>query len=314
MVARSRDISQQQSLPKVALARSRARRHWGIIPTIVLVGVLLYVTIVIAPLVLSAYHSFTNLSPLRLETKFVGLNNYVALLQDTTALHALLTTLRLSLIVTLGANAGGLSFALLINHPGRFFALLRTLFFIPQVLSAVIVSFVWGIILSGHNGILNILLQQLGVIQKPIAWLGRPDLAFYSLAAVVIWQQIGFCTVVYLAALQGISTEVLEAARMDGANAWQNFWRVIFPLLAPGTTTCVVLLLIISLKLFDQVAVLTAGGPGSATETLAYNIIHVGFTDNRAGYASPLAVVLFVLIAGVSSLMTLYLRSREVEA
>src|SRR5260370_8337050 len=91
MVARSRDISQQQSLPKVALARARARRHWGIIPTIVLAGVLLYVTIVIAPLVLSAYYSFTNLSPLRLETKFVGLNNYVPLLPATHSLHPLPT-------------------------------------------------------------------------------------------------------------------------------------------------------------------------------------------------------------------------------
>jgi len=292
---------------------SRSRNRPGLVAAIVLFGVLLYCTIVIVPLGLSLYYSFTNLSPLRPETRFIGLENYLTLLKDSDSIHSLLTTIRLGLLVTLGANVGGLILALLLNRQGRFFAAMRTIFFIPQILSAVIVSFVWAIILSAHNGILNILLQQVGLLEKSIAWLGRPDLAFYSLTAVVIWQQIGFCTIVYLAALHGIPEDVLDAARIDGANAWQTFWHVNFPLLAPGTTTNVVLLLIISLKLYDQVAVLTSGGPAGSTETLAYNIIRVGFTANRAGYASAMALVLFVLIAAVSTLMTIYLRSREVE-
>ena len=287
--------------------------RWGFVKTIVLVAVLLYAVILIVPLFLSFFYSFTDLNPLYPSTKFVGLQNYADMASDSDFLGALSRTIVLSLNVTIMANVLGLFVALMLNRPSRFYAFLRTLFFIPQVLSGVIVGFIWAIILTTNNGILNILLQQLGLSAENIAWLGKPGLAFMALTVVIIWQQMGFCVVVYLAALQGIPQDLVEAATIDGANRWNVFRNVTFPLLAPGVTVNVVLLLIISLKIYDQVAVLTAGGPGGQTETLAYYIVRITFTSNEAGYGSAVALVLFFLIAITSVILTGVLRKREVE-
>ncbi len=118
---------------------------------------------------------------------------------------------------------------------------------------------------------------------------------------------------IYLSALQGVPNDLKEAAQIDGANRWQQFWHVTWPLIAPGVTINMVLILIIAFKLFDQVAVLTAGGPGGATETLSYYIVRMGFTKNRTGYASAMAVVLFLIIALISSISVGFLKKREVE-
>ena len=124
---------------------------------------------------------------------------------------------------------------------------------------------------------------------------------------------LGFCTVVYLASLQGIPKDLTEAAAIDGANRWQRFWNVTWPLLAPGVTINMVLLLIITFKLYDQVAVLTGGGPGGRTETLSYYIIRIAFNGNQLGYASAMAVVLFVTTAVISGVVVGRLKRREIE-
>jgi multiple sugar transport system permease protein len=175
----------------------------------------------------------------------------------------------------------------------------------------VIVSFIWKIILV-DRGLLNIVLHQLGLIEKNIHWLGDPRIAFYSVVLVVTWQLIGFCTVIYLASLQSIPKDLLEAAQIDGANRWQQFRNVTWPLLAPGVTINMVLLLIMTFKLYDQVAVLTGGGPGFRTETLSYYIIRVAFSNNQLGYASAIAVVLFMITAIISAVVVTGLKKREV--
>src|SRR5258707_1459003 len=210
--------------------------RWGFVKTIVLVAVLLYAVILIVPLFLSFFYSFTDLNPLYPSTKFVGLRNYADMASDADFLGALSRTIVLSLNVTIMANVLGLFVALMLNRPSRFYALLRTLFFIPQVLSGVIVGFIWAIILTTNNGILNILLQQLGLSAENIAWLGKPGLAFMALTVVIIWQQMGFCVVVYLAALQGIPQDLGEAARIDGSNRGNVVRNVTFPRLVPVRT------------------------------------------------------------------------------
>jgi multiple sugar transport system permease protein len=289
------------------------KSSWGFIKTVVLVGVILYGVILIAPLFLSFYYSLTNLNPLYPDTKYVGLRNFKDIYDDARFVRALTTTFTISLVVTVAANVGGLGIAMLLNRNHPFYNLLRTIFFVPQVLSGVIVSFIWIIILTTDDGIFNILLNQLGLINENIAWLGEPKLALRSLMLVITWQQLGFCTVIYLAALKGVPQDLMDAAKVDGANAWNSFRHVTFPLLGPGITTNIVLLMIITLKLYDQVAVLTAGGPARATETLSYYIIRISFTSNEAGYGSALALVLFVIIAVSSIILTTYLRRREIE-
>ena len=169
--------------------------------------------------------------------------------------------------------------------------------------------------LNSERGLVNTLLRQIGLIgtDSNISWLGTPDLATFSVIAVCTWQMVGFCTVVYLAALQGVPQDLKDAAHVDGANSWQTFYNVTFPLLSPGVTVNVVMLLIIMFKLYDIIQVMTATGPAGSTESLAYYVTRMAFTVNRVGYASALAVILFIFIALISVGLGKFLRSREVE-
>ncbi|HBY08049.1 MAG TPA: sugar ABC transporter permease [Chloroflexi bacterium] len=256
--------------------------------------------------------SLTNQNLLYKTSEFIGFDNYVDLLDDQSFIRSLWLTTRLSFLVTLLANFGGLAVALMLNVRDRFHSALRTIFFIPQVLSAVIVSFIWRIILV-DKGLLNNFLINLKLIAKPIHWLGDPQIAFNAIVMVVTWQMLGFCTVIYLASLQGIPKDLMEAAQIDGANRWQRFRSVTWPLLAPGVTINMVLLLIMTFKLYDQVAVLTGGGPGGRTETLSYYIIRIAFTGNQLGYGSTMAVVLFITTGLISALVVSRLKRREIE-
>ncbi len=287
-------------------------QKFGYVEYMVILGIVLYSVVFIFPLLLSFYYSLTDLNPLYSATHFIGLDNYRDMLEDTRFGTSLVVTIKMGIFIALGANIGGLVVALLLNHRGAFYSSLRTIFFIPQVLSAVIVSFIWSIILT-DRGILNTVLVNMGLRETRIAWLGDPHLAVGSLITVVTWQLIGFCTVIYLAALQGIPKDYYDAAKIDGANRRQQFQHITFPLISPGITINVTLLLIMVFKLYDQVAVLTNGGPGGATETLSYYIIRLGFTANQTGYASALAVILFLTIAAASGIVVTSLRRREVE-
>jgi multiple sugar transport system permease protein len=294
-------------------ARKRLRLDYSSVITTI--GVLLYLAVIIVPLVVSFYFSFTNFNMLKATNSFVGVRNYSFLFEDDTFLSTLIFTLKTSLSVTLLANGLGLIVAMLLNHTGPFYTLLRTVFFIPQVLSAVVIGFIWSGMLNSERGLVNILLHQVGLLgaNTNIAWLGTPDLATLSVIGVCVWQMMGFCTVVYLAALQSIPQDLIDAARVDGANRWQTFYNVTFPLLAPGVTVNVVLILIMMFKLYDIIQVLTAAGPAGSTESLAYYIIRMAFTANQVGYASAMAVVLFILIASISAGLGTFLRSREVQ-
>ena len=287
-------------------------RRFGLLELIVLVGVFLYFLMTILPLFMAFAFSLTNQNLLYKTSHFIGVDNYIDLLDDKSFIRSLWLTTRLSILVTLAANGGGLLVALMLNVRDGFHSILRTIFFIPQILSAVIVSFIWKIILV-DRGLLNSFLQQLGILEKPIHWLGDPRMAFFALTIVVTWQLLGFCTVVYLASLQSVPKDLTEAAAMDGANLWQRFRHVVWPLLAPGVTINMVLLLIITFKLYDQVAVLTGGGPGGRTETLSYYIIRIAFNGNQLGYASAMAVVLFITTALISGIVVSRLKRREIE-
>ncbi|MFC2037155.1 carbohydrate ABC transporter permease [Chloroflexota bacterium] len=284
----------------------------GLLEMIVLIGVLLYFLMTILPLFLAFAFSLTNQNLLYKTSDFIGIDNYVDLLDDKSFTRSLWLTTRLSILVTLAANLGGLLIALMLNVQDRFHSVLRTVFFVPQILSAVIVSFIWRIILV-DRGLLNAFLLQIGLIDKPIHWLGDPQMAFLAIVIVVTWQLLGFCTVIYLASLQGIPKDLVEAASIDGANRWQQFRNVTWPLLAPGVTINMVLLLIMTFKLYDQVAVLTGGGPGGRTETLSYYIVRIAFNGNQLGYASAMAVVLFVATAVISGVVVSRLKGREIE-
>lgn len=275
-------------------------------------GVLVYLCFVMAPILISFGYSLTNYNPFNPPVKFVGLDNYKLLFTDSQFLTALKVTTILTVIVVIVPNVLGLGVALLLDRKGWLYNALRSVFFTPVILSSVVVSIVWSRLLD-DRGPLNTLLRALGVAHPP-GWLSDPDVALYSVASIVCWQMLGFCVVVYLAGLQGVPPELLEAAEIDGAGPVRRFRAVTWPLLAPSLTINTVVLLISAFKTYDYVKVITNGGPGSgATATIAFNVLQTGFDSNHVGYASAMAVLMLVIVAVVTTVVLTFLRRREVD-
>ncbi|MFI6604653.1 carbohydrate ABC transporter permease [Nonomuraea sp. NPDC050536] len=294
--------------------RTRARR-WRGDPGLTAIAVLalgLYALFIVVPVLMSAWKSLTNENPLLARADFVGLDNYQAMVHDDALASSIGFTLTLAMAVTVVANAAGIGFALLLNKTSLSYRMMRTVAFLPQVISGVIVGFVWRSILA-QDGLLNDMLLHLRIIGKPVAWLGTPYLAMLSIGVVAAWVLTGFTTVVHLAALQSIPAELYQAATVDGAGWRQKFTAITFPMLAPGTTISVTISLIAMLKLYDIIAVLTSGGPADSTQSTALYIIKLAFTDDRFGYASAVAMLLLVLSAVIALSVTGLLRRREVD-
>jgi len=275
-------------------------------------GVLVYLCFVMAPILISFAYSLTNYNPFNPPVKFTGLENYKLLFTDEQFLTALKVTTILTLIVVIVPNVLGLGIALLLDRRGWLYNALRSVFFTPVILSSVVVSIVWSRLLD-DQGPVNNLLRTFGVDHPP-GWLSDPSIALYSVASIVCWQQLGFCVVVYLAGLQGVPTELLEAAEIDGTGPWRRFRAVTWPLLAPSLTINTVVLLISAFKTYDYVKVITNGGPGSgATATIAFGVLQTGFDSNHVGYASAMAVVMLVIVAVLTTVVLNFLRRREVD-
>ncbi|MBP2325420.1 multiple sugar transport system permease protein [Kibdelosporangium banguiense] len=275
-------------------------------------GVLVYLCFVLAPIGISFYYSLTNYNPFNPPTTFVGLRNFGLLFEDEEFLTALEVTSILTLIVVIVPNVLGLAVALLLDKRGWLYNALRSVFFTPVILSSVVVSIIWSRLLDSE-GPVNQLLRALGV-RNPPGWLSDPDIALYSLASIVCWQMLGFCVVVYLAGLQGVPQELLEAAAIDGAGPVRRFRAVTWPLLAPALTINTVVLLISAFKTYDFVKVITNGGPGTgATATIAFNVLATGFDANHVGYASAMAIVMLLIVAVVTAIVLRLLQRREVD-
>jgi multiple sugar transport system permease protein len=275
-------------------------------------GVLVYVCFVLAPIIVSVGYSMTNYNPFNPPTEFVGVRNYRLLLTDSEFLTSLQVTTILTVIVVIVPNVLGLGIAVLLDRRGWLYNLLRSVFFVPIVLSSVVVSVIWTRLLD-NDGPINQALRALGV-DNPPGWLSDPRYALYSVAAILSWQMLGFCVVVYLAGLQGVPADLLDAAAIDGAGPARRFWHVTWPLLAPALTINTVVLLISAFKIFDHIQVITHGGPGTGTTaTIAYNVLQTGFIANRQGYASAMAVLMLAVIAVASAIALKVLQRREVE-
>jgi multiple sugar transport system permease protein len=299
-----------------ARVRSNSRgpnlRFWTV-PSFAGPGVVLYVGLVFLPLLLAVGYSLTNKNLLASHTGYVGLTNYRELLSDDVFKQSVKVTAIMTGLIVLLPNALGLGIALMLRGESRLYAVLRTIFFVPIVLAGVVVSFIWQAMLT-DSGVINSVLAHIGLGGLQQGWLDTPNHAIGSIVAVATWQFVGFSAVIYLAALKSIPDELIEAAQVDGCTGVRRFRQITWPLVAPAVTINTVLLFITGFKLFDYVKVITNGGPGGATNNMALNIYSVGFTQNAFGLASAQAVVLFVIVAGLSSAAVFLLRRREVEA
>ncbi|MGN9783967.1 carbohydrate ABC transporter permease [Nonomuraea sp. ZG12] len=268
---------------------------WFLVPAIAV-----YLFIVVAPSVNGALFSFTDWNGLRADWSFVGLDNFGAVFSDRAAGDALVNTLILAAVATVAQNVAGLLLALGVNSMVKSRYLLRVIFFAPVVLTPLVAGYVWSFLLS-PDGALNDALRAVGLGGLAHDWLGDPDTALYAIVAEIVWQFSGYSMVIYLAGLQAIPAEVLEAATIDGAGAWSKFRRVVLPLLNGAVVINVMLCLIGGLKQFDQVMAMTGGGPGTSTETISTAIYKSAFSLGDFPFSIALAVVMTVIIAFLAS-------------
>ncbi|TCC02476.1 carbohydrate ABC transporter permease [Kribbella soli] len=275
-------------------------------------GAVLYAVFVLWPLLLALWSSFTDEDAYRLTTSFVGFDNYGRLFTDPAYLQTLRNTVILALICIVVPNALGLGIAVLLDRAGWAFNVMRAVFFIPVILSSVVVAVIWQQMLK-DDGLINASLRAFGVADPP-GWLSDPSLALYSVGWITAWQAVGTCVVLYLAGLQSIPKELLEAASIDGAGPVRRFRAVTWPLLAPSVTIMTVLSMIGGFKIYDQVKVMTNGGPGvGTTSTLAFDVVRTGIDAGAVGYGAAKAAAMFFMIAAISLLAIRVMRRREVD-
>jgi ABC-type sugar transport system permease subunit len=282
----------------VAVRRRRARGRWRkLLPAYLLIApaILASVTFLYVPMLFSGYWSFTKYNGLQ-PPQWVGLDNYVALFHDDRFLKALFNTV---VFVVLGMGIGpilGLFSAILLNQSVRLRAFFRTAYFLPVMTSLVVVATIWKVLLN-QSGLINQLLSVVGVPAHN--WLGEPTTALPSVVVTSIWQGFGFETVVFLAALQSIPRELYDAALVDGATAWQRFRWVTLPSLRPTIMFVYIIGIIGSFQVFDQIFVMTGGGPINSTRTLVFDL-YDRFNTLKLGEASAVAYVLLVILAALS--------------
>lgn len=231
---------------------------------------------------------------------FVALANFRRLLQDATFWHALGNTLYFIAGYIPVVMVCALAVAVALNQQLRGLVLFRTAFFIPVVSAWVAVALLWKWIFNPRLGLLNYLLGLIG-IQGP-AWLLDPNWAMPAIIITSVWKDIGFVMIMFLAGLQGIPQEYYEAAEMDGANGWQRLRHVTLPLLSPTAFFALIISLINSFQVFDQVWIMTEGGPAGATTVLVERIVRNAFDYSRMGYAATMSWVLFVLVFGATAI------------
>ena len=271
--------------------------------TFILPALIMFSVFVAYPLLQGFPMSFTNWDGMSPSRVFVGFDNYMRIFQDGNVVNATKNTLIFTALTMVFSNLFGLLFALMISKATKLNNVLRTCIFVPYCLSLVLSSYIWRYVYS------DVFYDIFG-IPSP---LGSTTWVMLGLAVISVWRDAGYCMVVYIAALQGVSTDYYEAADLEGATRWQKFKDITLPMIGPAITANVTLVLAWGMKVFDYPMAATAGGPGRASETVAMLIYNNLFTYFRAGYGQAIAVVFTISIFVVSTLVSKTLRSREVE-
>ncbi len=255
----------------------------------------------IGPIIAAFLMSFTRWN-VRTSPTFIGFNNYVeAFSTDPYFWQVLRNTLVFALLYVPGVIVLAMLMALLVNQKLRGISFFRGLYFMPYITSMVAVAMVWNWIFSTRFGLLNSILRSTFGVASPPRWLADPQYALLVLIIVTIWKTSGFQMMILLAGLQGIPHTMYEAARIDGANRRQMFWRITLPLLSPVMFFVVVISIIEAFKTFEVTFAMTGGGPLNASTTLAYFIYQNAFVYNRMGFASSLAYVLMILVGTITA-------------
>ncbi len=260
-----------------------------LLPALVFMGIFLFY-----PIADVFRLSFTDYNMIT-EPSFLGMENYQELLSDPIFWKSLKNSFIYLIGVVPILVIAPIFLAVLVNHKLRGMKWFRAAYYIPVVTSMVVVGIMWKWLYKG-NGLLNYLLQTIGLIDDPIYWLTSPQYALYSVMAVTVWKGLGYYMVIYLSGLQSIPANLYEAAEIDGASWWQKHLKVTIPLLKPSILLVMILSSIAAMKVFTEVYVMTNGGPLNSSKTLVYYIYEIAFEQLNLGYAAAMGFVLFIII------------------
>lgn len=264
----------------------------------------------ILPIFMSGYFSFTNYNVMN-DPTFAALENYAKILKDAYVADAIKNTLAYVVVTVPIQTILSLVFAAFLaykmqNKTGGF---LRSIMFIPVIASAVTAGTIWRIILNTDGGLLNNLLGFLHI--SPVNWLGSTQIALISICIVAIWKNVGYFLVIYYAGIMGISKDLYEAARVDGATNIQQFFKITMPMLRPITYLVVTLGIIWSFQVFDLSYQMTGGGPGRSTVTIVMAIYNAAFKQYKMGYACAMAMVLLIIVLVINAVENLAFKEKE---
>jgi raffinose/stachyose/melibiose transport system permease protein len=286
-------------------ARARPRRakarHGGLVAwAFALPALIVYFIFLVYPALSSLWFSFTDWDGLSPTYNVVGLDNYRKLPSDPVVVQAVLNNVIWTVVTIVFPVVIGLVLAVLLNGKVRGKPVLRLIFYTPAVLPLVSVASIWGWLYNPQYGAINAFLRAVGLDSLAQPWLGQDSTALAATMVPAIWLRVGFPMLLYLAALQSINPDLYEAATMDGASRWQQFWHITMPGLKPAHYVTIALSVIDSFKVFDLIYAMTYGGPGTATQVMGTWMYFNVFQYNQAGYGTAIAVVITVVAVAVS--------------
>ncbi|WP_309121237.1 sugar ABC transporter permease [Paenibacillus sp.] len=284
-------------------------RVWYAVFTVPLL--LIFITVVIIPFIIGIAYSFIAWDGIPANPKvFVGLDNYATLFQDERFLTSAWNTLKFTVLALISVNVFGLLFSLIVTAGFKTSNLARTLIFMPNLIGGLILGYIWKFIFT--DGFKQIGAST-GMDSVFFNWLINPEFALYALVVVFTWQMAGYTMIIYIAGINGISEEVMEAAKVDGANLWYRLTRIVFPLLMPSFTICLFLTLSGAFKIYDVNLSLTNGGPMHTTELFAMNIFNEIFGYGNYGLGQAKAIVFFIVVAAVTLTQVVITKRKEVQ-
>lgn len=305
-IERPRGITPPPRTRSTAPRGRRGKDHplWFLLPALVVL-----VVFFIVPTIFNFIYAFTNWSSFKSSIDFIGTGNFVSLFSNGSLVGALTVTLVYAVLVAVFQNLFGLALALLLERDTRTNRALRVAFFVPVIMSALAVGYIFQAMLK-PDGAVNDIISTITGQPTNIAWLGSTTWTIVVVALIHAWKWMGLSMLIYLAGLKTISDDVLEAARLDGAGWWMTFRSIRFPLLAPAVTFNVATALLGSMNGFDIVQATTAGGPGGTTELLNIFIFRT-FGQGLFAQATTMSLVLFLLVAILAFPVIRILRKRE---
>lgn len=272
---------------------------------------LIWALIVVVPLFYGLYLTFTDWNGLSNDFNLIGFTNYISVFTDPTFLSSLGKTFLYAFFVVILSNVLGIALALLLTTAIKGRGLFRTCFFAANMIGGIIMGYIW-------NYIFSFALTKVGEVTGwglfETSWLTAPTTALVALIIVTVWQMSGYLMVIYIAGITNISGDILEAAKIDGANAWQLFGRIKLPMIASSITICTFMAISKAFMSFDVNLALTAGGPYKTTELLAFKIYQTAFSNFEYGKGQAEAVVLFIIVAIISLIQVRVSKSKEVDA